>query len=410
MDGAGQRLLLLLPFVPRHDAAHGGGRALAALIEHLAERHQVALLCLRAPDEPPVDDRLRERCERVEEVRRPLTTGTGWRARSRDARRWSNLARGRPFWVTDWSTPGYAARVRALARDWRPDIVQAEFHIMAQYLPALGECPAPRLLTQHDPGARAARDLWAAGQAPGRLLPRLSVWAWRRYERAVARWVDAIVVFTERDRRAVAELAPRARIVTIPLGVTLPPVPLDPIGSSSLLFIGNFDHTPNVDAAIWLAREIYPGARARCPDATLAIVGKAPPEALQRLATDGVVVTGFVPDVVPYLERAAVVVAPLRLGGGMRVKALEAIAAGKAVVASRLALEGVALVPGVHAEVADTAVEFQEAIARLLADPARRRALGAQARAWAETNLGWPASVAAYERLYQELREARWPA
>jgi len=104
----------------------------------------------------------------------------------------------------------------------------------------------------------------------------------------------------------------------------------------------------------------------------------------------------------------ALVVVPLRLGGGMRAKVLEALAAGKAVVASSLAVEGLDLVDGEHVLLAETDQQFCDAIVQLLADPARRTALAAHAYAWAHAQLGWERSIAAYERLYESLMERLW--
>jgi glycosyltransferase involved in cell wall biosynthesis len=116
-----------------------------------------------------------------------------------------------------------------------------------------------------------------------------------------------------------------------------------------------------------------------------------------------VAVCGRVPDVTPYLDAATVVAAPLRQGGGMRVKVLEALAAGKAVVATPLAVEGLDLAPGREALVAHDAAAFADAVALLVQEPARRARIAGTARAWAAAHLGWERSAAAYEALYDHL-------
>ena len=118
-----RRLLFLLPFPPRLDATHGGGRVTAQMLEKLSVLHNVALLYLRAPDEPPADDILQKQCELVEEVIRP-ETGVSF------AHRWSrmiSLFRGKPFWAIAVEAVAYERRVRKLIQTWQPDIVQAEF-------------------------------------------------------------------------------------------------------------------------------------------------------------------------------------------------------------------------------------------------------------------------------------------
>jgi len=118
------------------------------------------------------------------------------------------------------------------------------------------------------------------------------------------------------------------------------------------------------------------------------------------------VITGQVPSVTPYLDRAAVVVVPVRLGGGMRVKVLEALASGKAVVASPRAVEGLELVDGQGIVIADSDEEFCTAISELVESVERRVSLGRDARSWAEANLGWEQVVLAYEDLYRNLLAA----
>jgi len=401
------RILSLVPFTPRGDGRHGGSRAVGQLLSELAVRHDVAVLSARWPGEPPTDELLKARCVRVEEVVAParppsLLARVLNRARLRYA-----LVRGTPTWVQERSAPGYAERLTAVVREWVPDVIQLEFHVMAQFLPALASSDAPRVLVQHEPGVAGAAE--KGRQELGRLRRYLEVRAWRKFEANVMQQVDAVVVFTERDRSAVAQqLAPeRPRLVTIPLGIELPERALNPRGTDpgNLLFFGSFRHEPNIDAATRLAHGIFPRIVARRPGTTLHLVGADPKPEVLRLVGNGISFLGEVPDLAPHLDRAAVVLVPLRLGGGMRVKVLEALAAGKAVVGSPLAFDGIELIDGEHAVFAQTDDEFVEAALALLADPARREAIGTSARAWAEANLSWESRVAVYDRLYTALLE-----
>ena len=184
-----KRLLFLLPFPPRLDARHGGGRATAQLLARLATRHRVALLYLRAPSDPPLDTTLQERCELAEAVMRPdpgFSLSQGWS-------RINSLLQGMPLWAAGSSVAGYGRRLRALAGAWQPDIVQIEYHVMGQYLFALDGCPAPRVLTEYEPGAKAARELLDSHRGLTRPAYWLSWLAWDRFEGAVIRQVDAVV-------------------------------------------------------------------------------------------------------------------------------------------------------------------------------------------------------------------------
>jgi glycosyltransferase involved in cell wall biosynthesis len=400
-----RRLLFLVPFAPRLDATHGGGRALAQLIERLASRHDAAVLALRADDDLPVDALLKERCLLVEEfVRRGIgrTLGERWLRR---ARLLSGLAAGRPMWASEWFLAAYAKRAGELARTWEPDIIQIEFHIMAQYARAVSSASAPIVLTQPESGVQAAKDRLRSATGLEKVLRHMDARAWHRFEKRVLGEVDAIVAFTERDRDAVTQLRPNATTVRIPLGTEVPSEPLSPSGfpPPSIVFVGNFMHPPNADAALRLVTEIFPLVSSRHPHSLLYIVGDGPPDEIERRRSERVIVTGHVPDVTPYLDRAALVAVPVRLGGGMRVKVLEALAAGKAMVASKRALEGLDLVDEEHVLVAESDREFGEAISRLLSDEDLRVTVATRAREWACSNIGWDKSIEAYEALYESL-------
>jgi glycosyltransferase involved in cell wall biosynthesis len=398
---SGRRLLFLAPFAPRLNAFHGGSRSIAQLLANLANRHRIALLYLRAPVDPPLDPVLQERCEVVEEVIRPNPGISFAEGKSRIR----SLLQGMPAWAAACSVAECGGRVRSLARRWKPQIVHIEYHVMAQYVSALADCPAPRVLIEHEPGASAAREAWQSRRGIPRAIRYMDWLAWRRFERFIAGQVEAIVVFTARDRQTMALLAGEKPIIRIPLATTLPEHPLDPRGGEppSMLFVGNFVHPPNVDAAMRLVGAIFPQVQARVPGAVLHIVGDKPPARLAKSAKQDVVVTGRVPEVTPYLDRAAVVVIPVRMGGGMRVKVLEALAAGKAVVASRLAAEGLDVVHGRQILFAESDRAFADATVELLLDVERRASLGAGARAWALENLDWERVIRAYENLYDSL-------
>ena len=415
MTGGRRRLLFLAPFAPRRDAPHGGGRAMTGLISRLATRHSVVLLCLRGAGEPPVDEILLESCEAVREFPRAGGPGRSRSLGERLARHGRTLVSpftGQPKWAFYCAVPALAAALRERLGDWRPELVQMEYAVMGQYAALIGE-GVPRVLDQYEPGAAAARDLWRAARGPARVAAGLDRLAWERFERGVVRQMSAVVTLTECDSEAMRRLVPAAHAVTIPLGTELPGQALDPAGADppSLLFVGSFHHPPNVEAAARLIRTIYPEVRRQVPAATLVLVGEGLPEALRPEAGPGVTVTGRVESVEPWLDRAAVVMAPLELGGGMRVKVLEALAAGKAVVASPRAVEGLpGLLEGPEGGAVALARGDSEAAARaveLLRDRSRRIALGGRARAWAETHLGWDQVVTAYEELYERLLAGR---
>ena len=399
------RLLLLLPLAPRLGATSGGARVLTQFLMEIISRHQVAILCFREANEPGADPFFYERCEYVEEVVRPASNGSLRARLIRDLHLILALLQRRPLWVSDWLSSEFTRQARLLAGRFQPDIIQAEFHVMGQYFSALKHVHARRVLVEYEPGSRAALYLQNLPRILERLIGRIEKISWGRYERSLYRQVDAIVAFTEVDQRSISEAAGPTPIHIISPGTVIPESPLDPLGSTppSLLFIGNFYHPPNAEAARRLARSILPSVRQWLPEAKLFIVGERPPAELSLLKDANVIVTGRVPDITPYLDQAALLAAPLHQGGGMRIKVLEALAAGKAVVTTARAAEGLEIQNGEQLVIAETDDEFITCILQLLHNPDDRLALARRARAWACENIAWEQSIAKYETLYESL-------
>ena len=323
------KILMILPYAPRLDARHGG-KSVARLIAHLATTHAIGVIHLRRPSEKSASERVVDACVFVHEV----ALGEPDSFRRRFARM-AGLARGRPMQVSDFASRKLAAELAAIERRWQPDVVHVELEALAHYLRHLSR---PRVLVVVEPAAQTADEVWRQSVGLERIVRLLDRRAWRRYERKVAGLADAVVALTDRDAAYVRTLG--REVQTIGLSTEIPSFPLDPLGAEppGILFVGGFGHAPNVAAAIALVARILPLVHGRRPETKLYLVGDRPPSAVQALASDHVVVTGGVPDVSRYLNDAAVVVAPLGSGGGMRLKVLETLAAGKALVATPLAL------------------------------------------------------------------------
>ena len=395
----GIRVLVLAPFPPRPDAPDGGIKSVAYFVAELARRHDVGLIALRAAHEPAVPESLRNACEFVAEFERD-GRGPSRVARFGSRARLSvGALRGDPIWVTMLANDECRRGVRKLVAEWSPDIVQVEFHVMGQYALGLGNSRPVVVLTEHEPGKYAGVPRPGEFGSSG-LVRSLDRSAWTRYEQRLLATVDATVTFTDEDRATLRGFAADARIETIPLGVDVPPTALDPVGSDArVLFIGSFTHPPNVDAAMRLLDRVMPLVHRSVPEATLQIVGGGP-GAPQR---EQVLMSGHVENIGVVLDEAAVVVAPVDTGGGMRVKVIEALAAGKAVVTSSRGARGLRVTGGRELLLAETDEEFAEAIVELLRDPERRAAVGTAARSWVLANLSWERTVDAYTELYCEL-------
>lgn len=398
------RLLVLAPFAPRTDATHGGARALAAAILALAARHEVGLVHLSAGDR--VDDRIVAATSFVETLPQPAVDGA-----RRFAHRlgvYAALLRGTPVAVAERIARDTLDGLRVVAERWRPELVQTEFLVTAALLPALDGFDIPRVLVDHDATLRPVEQFAHLPGLAARRLRRLDERAWRTFGRRVAARVETTVTFTERDREA-CERAGFGDVRVVPLVVPWRGRQLDPVGSSppTVLFTGYYRHPPNADAAGWLVDEIFPQVRAACPSARLALVGDGLPKDVADRVGEGVDVVGAVDDVEPHLDRAAVVVAPLRLGGGTRVKVLEALGAGKAVVATRLAVEGVDAPPGEAVLLAESADGLAADIVALLHDDERRRRVATAAYRWAAAALDGTRTADRLDAIYGDLLERR---
>jgi glycosyltransferase involved in cell wall biosynthesis len=316
-----------------------------------------------------------------------------------------------PAWARELAAPEVIAAAEALLGAAGVDVVHVEFGTLAFLAEVVRRvAPDARLvITEHEPG-------WIAGRSSERsgLKRRLNAWvearAWRRFARRWLPLADAVVTFTPEDRNEVRALLGRDAppVCIIPLRISrAPPGERDgndavPI-ASDLLFVGNYRHPPNEDAARRLASGILPRIAAARPGTQLTLVGVDPPADLPP--SDGMVVTGAVPSTAPYLAGTKLVIVPLRQGGGMRVKVLEALAAGKPVIASSLAVAGLPLSPGHDYAPAESDAEFAAAALALLGDPARCRSLGEAGRAWFDGHNMENAAVEDYEKLYKQLED-----
>jgi len=218
-----------------------------------------------------------------------------------------------------------------------------------------------------------------------------------RYESHALGQFDGVVAVSEADRHTFARLYPgviRRPVHVVPTGVDTEffSATPSPAAGRALVFTGSMDWLPNEDAMAYFCREILPRIRADEPEVSLAIVGRAPTPAVQKLAADHrVTVTGRVDDVRPFMKEAAVYVVPLRIGGGTRLKIYEAMAMGRSVVSTTVGAEGLPVVSGRHVMIADEPHTFARTVVRLLRDVNRRRSLEAEGRALVVERYDWSA-------------------
>ena len=402
------RILLVTSMVPDATGVGAMPKLFAAQLAGLSQKHEVTLVSTYGEDQG-----------QAEAAERLLASGldahiVDRRRSSSPARRWRVRAELAGSWATHrwpWRVVCGAAGLQPLLdgvvarRDF--DVVAVEDNPMAvlRFPPGV-----PAVLTEHE-AVRAPASGWRAKRAserPGQILRTIDWRRWDAFLPAAWRRFDLVQVYCEGDAEAVRRLAPElaGRVRVNPYGMILPPAAdRGREQAGTILFTGTFAHLPNRDAARWLATEILPAVRARVPGARLLMVGSAPPRQILDLAGPAVEVIADAPSMEPYLERASIVVAPVRTGGGMRMKVLEAMGRGKAVVTTPLGAEGFsAFGAGPPLAIGTDGGAVASAIGALLADDAGRRELGRRARDFACRHHSPEAWALRLERVYEEAR------
>ena len=283
----------------------------------------------------------------------------------------SGVVRTQSFSAARFWSAAAAETVRRAAAEKSLDLLQVEYQQMVPL--AAGIAAKTSVLDLHnvesalvDSYAHARRGVAAAGL-------RAEAAALRRMERRTITRFDHVAIVSEQER---TRLPAGARSVLVCPNGRDPSAVLPPAPDPTVAFVATMGWRPNIDAALWLGRDIWPLVVARVPQARLLLVGRDPSPAVSALAGGNIQVTGTVPDVTPYLAESRVVVAPLRAGGGTRLKVMEALDVGRPVVATSVGCEGTEDLVGRGVVVADTAAGLADAIAALLLDPARASELG----------------------------------
>ena len=322
----------------------------------------------------------------------------------------AKLVRGllgrQPLPIVNYSSPRMNAAVSDMFRGQSFDLVHADSIHMAAAVAGLGN--ARVIYNWHNIESELMfRYAQETGSAVRRIYASITARRLKRAESEILTSAFGQIVCSERERRQLFTTSPGARIEVIENGVDVPAFEETARTSGSrhrLLFVGAMSYHANIEAAVSFARDVWPAIRQRMPDWTLTLVGSNPHPRVQALADQPAIeVTGTVPDTRAYYREAIAAIAPLRSGGGTRLKILEAMAAGVPVVSSKLGAEGLAVVPGTHILVAETSAEWLEALAALEGQGEQWRAMRAAGLELVKSRYDW-------ERLGQALYETygRW--
>jgi len=385
----------------------GQSRRTYNILKGLASRHEVHLLSLfESPEEvlPESVANLNHFCKQVEMLPAPRKT-LSFGMTSRLLR---SLVSKDPYTVWRHYSKPYATRIR-MRLDTTPfDVVHCDILPLAYCIRGLH---GPLLtLTDHDVSYLKARRLAAQARNPIlRLFLYLEALKLKNLESSIFSKVDLGIAVSELDRQHLERLCPGGRFAVVENGVDVRafvPNP-DAVEPNALVWVGGFHHFPNCEAVRFFLEKIYPRIKQAKAEIKIYVVGSGVPDWLRSLATGdpSIVLTGYVDDPLNFIQRAAVFVAPILSGGGTKLKVLEAMAVGKAIVSTSIGVEGIEGNDGEHFMVADSAEAFSSRVVSLLNDHVFRERLGANARRRALEKYDWEAICAAMSELYQSARE-----
>jgi glycosyltransferase involved in cell wall biosynthesis len=399
--------------MPASPPRFGAQARVHGLMTQLARRHDLTAVMLVDDDEFDAEECRRAMlayCCEVVLVPNPYVR-QGLAKRLRQLR---SLASTRSFERLQVTVPAMQRALDRVLRAKRFDVVNLEFTF-------LGDCdlrqapPGERLpslvVDSHNIDYDLARQYARAGSSLARRLYASANWRkLRREELGTYGNADGVYLCSAADERRLLDEVPGVRTAVIPNAADVEyyqPRPTDPASDGrTVVYFGLLSYVPNVDGVTHFVRDIWPRIAQSHPEARCKIIGGRPPPSLLALAEPRVELTGFVSDLRPHLAAAAAVVVPLRLGGGTRLKIVEAMAMGKATVSTTLGVEGIEAVPGRDLLVEDEPVAFADAVNRLLAEPSLAARIGHSARQLAVERYAWSGAARVLEGFYGRILEA----
>ena len=387
------RVLFLSQIVPY--PPHGGVLQRGFnLVRELGRHAEVHLLAFVHPDVLPTEKHLADSRKALSEFCATVEYFSLWPKQSKLhtlAAAGLSTVSSDPFSVIAHRSAGFRRSVEEHLARLAFDVLHVDTIALCQFIP--DGCKVPTVVTHHNIESMLMARRAAVERRPlhKRFLARESA-KLEHYERVNSPRVDGNVMMSVPDAAALERLAPGVRMAIVPNGVDTAYFTPGEGETPALIYTGGMNMFANNDAVMHFLREIWPAIRAAHPEVVFYAVGQDPPAELGAIAEQDprVIVTGYVDDVRPYVRKAAVYVVPLRVGGGTRLKVLDAMAMGKAMVSTSIGCEGINVADGTHLVIADAPDDFARSVVALLNDPGRRRELSRAARARVEELYAWP--------------------
>jgi glycosyltransferase involved in cell wall biosynthesis len=403
--------ILYVSHMPASPPRFGAQARIHGLMTELARRHQLTAVMLvdDAFDIEECRRAMQAYCHEVMLVPNPYGR-EGYLKRLLQLR---SLASTHSFERLRVTVPALQRTLDRILRSTRFDVVNLEFAYMGHYYlrqAPPGEKLPVLVVDSHEIAYDLARQFAEASESFGRRFYASANWRkLRREELDIYREADGVCLCSTADEQRLLDQIPQARTAVIPNAADVEyyqPPPADPSPDGrTVVYFGLLSTVPNVDAVIHFVQDIWPRIAEAHPDARCKIIGGRPPAALLALAGPRVELTGLVSDLRPHLAAAAVVVVPLRLGGGTRLKIVEAMAMGKAIVSTTLGAEGIEAVPERDILIEDEPSAFADAVNRLLAEPSLAARIGKSARLLAVERYAWSNAAQMLDGFYRRILE-----
>lgn len=390
------KVLYLIPYSPANPV-FGGALRIYHLLKHLCTYHDVTVAGFSTPQEElKLLDQFPALEGKTHFVAYPYTyKNARWRLLQSVFSKHSN-------WYQLTKSKLFQQKLDWLFEEESFDIIQSEFPVMAMFR---FNSDAVKIIDSHNVEYDNFKRMAQVKNPFKKLFYHLEAYKFYKEETAVCAQQDALLVTSARDISLFNETTPDVRKYLIPNGVDttyFQPFKAAPV-RHSMVFVGMMKYVPNYNGIIWFLNEIFPKILEFIPDASITIVGKNPPDSILKRASKNIIVTGFVEDTRPYIEKSSVYVVPLRMGGGTRLKIMEALAVKKPIVSTSIGCEGIDVQNGKSIMIGDTPDKFAARVIELFSNPERVAGLTDEGYALVNDKYRWESIGLQMNRAYQEL-------
>ena len=391
------KIIVLSPFIYYPGVPNGGGALCWGQLEGLAKHHEIHFLSFVEPSSTEYElaiPHLNMICSSVSTVTLKLDRLDILYAKL------LLLLKLQPIESTLCMTDEMSSALRELICKVKPDVVFIQFPQMAQYISVCEDLPS--IMDVQDAfSVSAYRRFKSQSTWLKKGIGFLAWLAWIRYETFWYSRFTVTTTLTEQDRIGLEVFSPGMAAITSHAAVHLAEQQWKRPSNNSIAFIGSFSHRPNVEALLFFINEIFPIILNSIPDAVFLVAGKGVPAEIQAKSNKNIRFVGIVPDSYEFVSSTSLVVVPLKSGGGIKIKTLEALACGCPVVATSIGMEETGAKSGTHLLVADSREDFAKAVISILRDAELSVYLGANARELIQKKFSWDAKCASLQSLLE---------